>query len=154
MDMTAYFSKQMILSQAIARVKTRIHFFPEVPGVVLPEGDWRMEGEPTVRLNLSRFFKGIDLVCVPDQPVQANLSFKGSKFRVSIPWEAIVCVDPLDPLFPTIYFPLHPDTVETLNKLDKIAAETQTAPEKKPRPDWLKVVEPPIENPIEGDRNE
>lgn len=79
--------KQRLLA-ALDRGMVMIHLDARRPGVLVPRA---LAGEAHLRLNLSYNFDPPDLT-VGEWGVRSTLSFKGSRFKVAVPWSALFAI--------------------------------------------------------------
>ncbi|HLL52215.1 MAG TPA: ClpXP protease specificity-enhancing factor SspB [Myxococcaceae bacterium] len=87
MDNKAAEKKSRLLA-ALENGMVMIHLDARRPGVLVPE---QLRGEFHLRLNLSYNFDPPDLA-VGEWGVRSTLSFKGSRFKVAVPWSAVFAV--------------------------------------------------------------
>lgn len=116
MDSSLYFSKFMMLKQALRTGKTKIHILVGSPGLKVPES---VTGTDVLRLNLSHRFEGIDLKLEADADIEATLSFDKQSFRCVIPWESICAIEPAAEQAPLINFPVTPEQVKAMAARDE-----------------------------------
>jgi stringent starvation protein B len=80
--------KKSRLLAALEKGMVMIHLDARRPGVLVPDA---LRGESHLRLNLSYNFDPPDLA-VGEWGVRSTLSFKGSRFKVAVPWSALFAV--------------------------------------------------------------
>lgn len=136
MDSSLYFSKFMVLMQSLRVGKTKVHLLPNHPGVDLPE---HLRGDDIVRLDLSLRFKNADLKLFADEDIQITLSFSGVPYRCTLPWDAIISIEPPGNLMPTIAFPVEEEQIAKMG-VTKPPSSEATVTTKPARPSFLRVV--------------
>ncbi len=126
MDKKAPEKKQRLLA-ALDQGMVMIHLDARRPGVLVPQ-DIRQEAH--LRLNLSYRFDPPDLA-VGEWGVRCSLSFKGSRFTVAVPWNALFAITS----YATKEFWLYPDDMppelieQSLTRArDEVEAEKKGAP--------------------------
>lgn len=80
--------KQKRLLAALEKGMVMIHLDARRAGVLVPPS---LRGEAHLRLNLSYNFDPPDLA-IGEWGVRSTLSFKGSRFKVAVPWSALFAI--------------------------------------------------------------
>lgn len=81
--------KMAALDARLSRGVAMLHVDATRAGVVVPE---RYRSEPHLRLNLSHRYEDVDIKKSSSAGLEATLSFGGSPYRRSVPWDAVFAV--------------------------------------------------------------